>query len=498
MNRGRRRVTRVSSLLLALALAAACRRAPTGERLAQSYCAVCHAFPAPALLDKKSWRNGVLPQMAPRLGVASKTLYDERFQNPNMKVLAQPVAQEDWDKIVAYYLAAAPDSLPPQPLPGDPQLDPAMLSVSAFAPGLQSSGIVTLLRADSVRRRIFVGEGGTNLLRVLDYTGRVTSSITLGSPPTDILFANGRVLILESGILDPNDQPRGSLVEYDDALHVSRVLIDSLYRPVCVVPLDKNAYVICEFGNNIGRLALYRFDGTRYQRQVLASTPGAIRVELHDVTGDGAPDIVALFAQADERIVAFENDGKGNFPGRQRLLARFPPVYGSMWFTMRDMNGDGHLDIVYVNGDNFDYSRVLKPYHGVRILENDGANNFRERWFYPIYGAAQAVVADLNGDGRLDILASSNFADLKRHPERGITYLENAGDYRFRAYAFTAAAANQWNVMTSADLNGDGHPDVLVGSMNLATVARVQQRFTRNPSDSGRKALLLFQPRVTR
>lgn len=49
---------------------------------------------------------------------------------------------------------------------------------------------------------------------------------------------------------------------------------------------------------------------------------------------------------------------------------------------MHDFNGDGKLDIVYVNGDNFDYSRVLKPYHGIRILENDGKNNFHERYFF--------------------------------------------------------------------------------------------------------------------
>src|SRR5256885_11339685 len=70
-----------------------------------------------------------------------------------------------------------------------------------------------------------------------------------------------------------------------------------------------------------------------------------------------------------------------------------------MYFTMRDFNGDGKPDILYVNGDNFDYSRVLKPYHGIRILENDGHNNFAERDFFPVYGAAQAVVADFDKDG---------------------------------------------------------------------------------------------------
>jgi hypothetical protein len=484
-----------ASPLLALSLALGCGRKPAGERLAHTYCGACHAFPDPALLDKKTWQTGVLPQMAPRLGIFEKTLYNERYQNPDMKVLNVTVPDDDWRKIVGYYVGNAPDSLPPQSFPTAPAVDSGPFAVGAFAPRLASSGIITLLKADSVHQRIFVGEGGTNLLRVFDWSRHLLASITLGSPPTDVIADRGRVRILESGILDPNDLPRGSVVEFDDSLRTSRVLIDSLYRPVAITRVAPDQYVICEFGNNVGRLALYTLEGTRYRRQVLDASPGAIHVELHDLTGDGAPDIVALFAQGDERIVVFENDGKGNFAARQRILARFPPVYGSMFFTMRDMNGDGKLDIVYVNGDNFDYSRILKPYHGVRILENDGRNNFRERYFYPIYGAAQAVVGDFNGDGRPDIMATSNFADLQRHAERGITYLENGGGYRFRASAFAAAAGNQWNVMTLADLNGDGRPDVIVAAMNLATIARVQQRFTPNPAEPGRDALLLFATR---
>src|SRR2546427_7976153 len=202
---------------------------------------------------------------------------------------------------------------------------------------------------------------------------------------------------------------------------------------------------MCEFGNNRGRLALYRADGATYQRHVLDATPGAIRFEILDMTGDGRPDIVALFAQGDERIVLFENDGQGGGGfQRQRILARFPPVYGSMYFTMRDFNGDGKLDILYVNGDNFDYSRILKPYHGVRILENDGKNNFVERYFFPVYGAARAEVADFDKDGDLDILITSNFADSARHPERGIMFLENTGRYQFQPYAFSIASGGQW------------------------------------------------------
>ena len=457
-----------------------------GERLARTNCAVCHAFPEPQLLSKTTWQRGVLPQMAPRLGVSTKSLYDATARNPHMTVLTRGVSEADWEKIVAYYLAEAPDTLPPQSLPAEPQLDPPFFKIGPFAPHLRSSGIITLLKTDAAHQRIFVGEAGTNLLRTFDFNRRLIATQTLASPPTDVIVDSARVVLLESGILDPNDEPKGSLIDV-----AGRVLIDSLFRPVFVRELGPNEFLICEFGDNIGRLALYRLTGSRYTRQVLDDTPGAIRFEIADLTGDGQPDIVALFAQGDERIVLFPNDGHGNYTTPGRVLARFPPVYGSMYFTLGDFNGDGHPDIVYVNGDNFDYSRVLKPYHGVHILENDGRNNFVERYFFPMYGAARAEVADFDGDGDLDILATSNFADAQ-HLERSIIYLENTGAYIFKPYAFTVASENQWNLIASADLNHDGVPDAIVGAMHLENIARAQ-RFSGQGPEVGQDPLLLFE-----
>lgn len=455
--------------------------------------------------------------MAQRLGVPSTSLSGEMSRDPNVKVLAKTVSQEDWAKIVGYFRDHAPDSLPSQTLPAQPQLDPDLFKTGPFVPRLQSSGIITLLKADSVHKRIFVGEGGDNTLRIFDWNRRLLSTLRLGSPPTDLVVDGDSVLVLESGILDPNDQPRGSLVKYEfagtDSLRSPRILLDSLFRPVFVEQFDfdkdgVNEFLVCEFGNNRGRLALYKNKGSRYERQILDPSPGAIRFEVRDMTGDGAADIVVLFAQGDERIVLFENDGKGNFTGRQRMLARFPPVYGSMHFSIHDFNGDGKPDILYVNGDNFDYTRVLKPYHGVRILENDGNNNFHEAFFFPMYGAARAEVADFDKDGDLDILAVSNFADAARHPERGIIFLENSGKrkagsgtqearaYSFRPYAFTIAATNAWNLTAVADLNNDGWQDVIVGAMDLRSVGRVQMRYSGAHIQSASDPILLFENRM--
>jgi len=421
-----------------------------------------------------------------------------------MTVLTKAVSPRDWDQIVQYYRERSPDTLPYQSLPAPPRIDPEFFKVGPLVPRMQSSGIITLLKTDQAHERIFVGEAGSNTLRVFDWSRHLRSTLTLGSPPTGLIADNEHVLVLESGILSPNDQARGSLVQYDfsghDSLRFNRILIDSLLRPVFVEQFDfagdgRNDFLICEFGDNRGRLALYRYDGAKYARHVLDASPGAIRFEIRDMTGDGHPDIVALFAQGDERIVLFENDGKGNFPEPHRILARFPPVYGSMYFSLHDFNGDGKPDILYVNGDNFDYSRVLKPYHGVRILENDGKNNFVERYFFPVYGAARAEVADFDKDGDLDILITSNFADSARHPERGIMFLENTGPYQFQPYAFSVASGGQWNLMATGDFNKDGWLDVIIGAMNLGDIANLQRRLTGQPLEGGKDPILFFENR---
>src|SRR5437667_11931340 len=149
-----------------------------GERLAHTYCAACHMFPQPALLDKNTWRMGVLPHMALRLGLPAKSLYAEMSRDPEMLVLTKAVSEPDWERIVAYYLEAAPDTLPPQSLPAQPQLDPPLFSAGPFIPRLHSSAIITLLKTDTVNRRIFVGEAGSNTCRALDLKRRLNSALT--------------------------------------------------------------------------------------------------------------------------------------------------------------------------------------------------------------------------------------------------------------------------------------------------------------------------------
>jgi hypothetical protein len=47
----------------------ACGGTESDERLAKKHCATCHQYPEPTLLDKRTWREQVFPEMAFRMGL---------------------------------------------------------------------------------------------------------------------------------------------------------------------------------------------------------------------------------------------------------------------------------------------------------------------------------------------------------------------------------------------------------------------------------------------
>jgi hypothetical protein len=151
------------------------------------------------------------------------------------------------------------------------------------------------------------------------------------------------------------------------------------------------------------------------------------------------------------------------------------------------------MDILYVCGDNFDYSMILKPYHGIRIFENDGTNHFQQKYFFSIYGAAKAQVDDFDNDGDLDMVIAANFADMKNNPERGIMYFECRGQYDYKPYSFSAANDNQWNTITSGDFDQDGDLDLVIGAMYLQNVLTIQKVNDAEEIEKKRSSILYFE-----
>ncbi len=458
--------------------------ARSGDELAQAYCQSCHELPDPALLTRDDWEHEVLPHMALFLGIYEggappDTLFEDGVAGDLVREAGiypqDPVLQrEQWEVIVAHYLDQAPSTLPPADRPA------VTIGLKHFAvrvPGFRVAPPMTsLVKLDTAQSLIYVGDVKTDYstLTVLNPEGDVVERVAPLKAPTHVEWVADTLFVLEAGRLLPTDAPSGRLVKVfrlpgQDRYGGMVEVVSSLHRPVHFTRADLTGngrpdFVVSEFGRHLGRLSWFENPSVgRNQRHVLKDQPGAIRTEVRDLDGDGRPDIVALMAQGDERVIFFASREDGRF--EERTLLRFPPSYGSTSFELVDLNGDGHVDVLYTAGDNGDYTPPLrKPYHGVRGFLNDGANHFEEAFFFPLKGAYGATAADFDGDGDLDVAAIAFYPGYDDIPHEGFVYLENTGDFEFAPFTFSSHDAGRWMVIDSGDIDGDGDVDIVLGS----------------------------------
>jgi len=378
------------------------------------------------------------------------------------------VTDEQWAAIQRYYQTHAPARL--LQLADSGRVDQTLTGFSAERYRFGVFPLNTFTSFDSATRSFLVGSRLSKLYQ-LNAQFIPTDSFALSSPPAMILRnADKTLTMLLMGIMDPNDQAVGKLVQFNMESGETATLIDSLKRPVDFTRTDLDGdgledYIICAFGNYTGNLLAFRnrANGT-FERRSLVSLPGARRVIVRDFDNNGLPDIIALMSQGDERLILLMNHGKFEF--RERILITFPPVYGSSHFDLADFNGDGKVDILYTNGDNADYSMILKPYHGVRIFLNNGKNEFSESWFYNMHGASEAVAEDFDGDGDVDIAAVSFFPPFDQHPELGFIYFENKGN-AFEPHTTPLAREGRWLRINADDVDGDGDKDILLTALDF-------------------------------
>ena len=447
-----------------------------GKRLALQYCQMCHLFPDPSLLDKKTWVDKVLPNMGLRLGIneSGKDPYADLIpeEQPIMRKLniypnTPLIPKKDWDQIVKYFEAEAPEETLQQK-----KHEPIGDTLSLFLTRQISFDDkplpkTTMLKFNGASDEMYIGDG-QHKLYILDNHFNFKSAWNTESAPVDISFRKGAApLLLTIGSFSPSDQQLGRLLSFDTSFTtpLPEINIDHLSRPVQFARADLNMdgkedAVICNFGNNSGKLAWYD-DFQASKENVVKNLPGARKIDVRDFNGDGKPDMMVLMSQAWEGITLFYNLGKGRF--KEKKLLQFSPVFGASYFELADFNKDGHPDILLTNGDNWDYSAINKNYHGVRIYLKDGRDNFKEAWFYPLYGTSKAVAADFDNDGDVDIAAIAFYADLE-HPENGFVYFSNQGDLSFHPSSPVQAAAGKWLTMEAADFDHDGDTDIVLGS----------------------------------
>jgi uncharacterized repeat protein (TIGR01451 family) len=212
-------------------------------------------------------------------------------------------------------------------------------------------------------------------------------------------------------------------------------------------------------------LLLGNGDGTLQAASILPS-PGPFSgdhpaVVVADLNHDGAADVVRLnqTQTVGSVLTVFLGSGGGKFNAAPAVIPL--GVVQAESALVRDFDGDGNADIAVV--------ALCSPSDcvqgSVMILMGNGDGTFRNPASYGA-GAAlsqQLAAADVNGDGKLDLIAASQCVDGVVCSNAAVSLLLGNGDGTFQP-ALVTSVPELRNITSIAalDMNADGRADISV------------------------------------
>lgn len=287
--------------------------------------------------------------------------------------------------------------------------------------------------------------GGINVLRG-DGAGQFVAPRRVGALPAAIadFDADGRDDVLEGtrawlARADGTFEGSTAIRSFSPPIRAAIADLDGDGRLdfVTVVPTAAEQWMI-GLGNGDGT-----FDVTT---QTILGRRGSSEESLADIDADQKPDLIAI--SVDGNIAVANGNGDGTFKPfvQQNLGTKVDKL------LLGDFNGDGKPDLLAGR------SSIGTSPGAMSVALNGGTSVFgAPRDFSPVYTRGVAV-ADVNGDGRDDVLLAVGFtpgtASVRLHISRG--------DGTFEPERVFAAGTQGASDVLVRDFNGDGHSDVLV------------------------------------
>ena len=220
-----------------------------------------------------------------------------------------------------------------------------------------------------------------------------------------------------------------------------------------VLTVNPNAYTVSLLlGNGNGGFALQANSPSTG-----ASGP-AFAMVVADVNGDGRPDVFTANS-SNSTVSVLLGNGSGGFA----LQANSPgtgPNSSPIGITVADANGDGKPDLLTANQNT----------GTVGVLLGDGGGGFTLQANSPSLDARSfprgVAVADVNGDGKPDLLTSNENTSTV-----SVLLGNGSGGFVLQANSPSTGPNSVPRSLVVADVNGDGKPDVVTANQNTDNVA---------------------------
>jgi hypothetical protein len=333
---------------------------------------------------------------------------------------------------------------------------------------------------------VLLGNGDGTFLPVVEYAsgGLYADSVAIAQlrgpgHPLDIIVANcgssSQVNCVDSsGSGDVSVLLGNGDGTFNTAVSYSLGASGATSVAVADVNGDGKLDLIVATGSNAAGLVGVLFgngDGT-FQTEATYSSGGLspLALAVADLNGDGKPDVVVSNQWADDtdsnsNVSVLLNDGTGKFPtAMSNLTGGFYPDS----IAIADVNRDGKPDLVVANssvGSDGGLGNV-----GVLLGKGDGTFQPVAAYDSGAYGAAAVAVADVNGDGKLDIVVAncSGSSSDCTGSAGDVGVLLGNGSGLFQTAVTYTSGSNYPFAVAVADVNGDGRPDIVAANCSSA------------------------------